>query len=76
VKSVAGSNLPATGIKLFNPDMDLRLCKLVEKYDLKGIFEIYDKLFEYHQLISRNTNLKAETMLEDFTIEWVTLSKK
>lgn len=67
---------PDTEIKLINPDMNQNLRKLVEKYDLKGIFKIYDILFEYHQLISRNTNLKAATMLEDFTIEWVKLSKK
>ena len=71
IKSAANSE-----IKLMNPDMSQRLSKLVEKYNLKEIFRIYDKLFEYHQLISRNSNLKAATMLEDFTIEWVTLSKK
>ena len=65
-----------TSLKLVNQDMNQRLSKLVEKHDLKGIFKIYDKLFEYHRLISWNTNLKASAMLEDFTIEWVSLSKR
>ncbi len=65
-----------TSQNLLNQDMNQRLSKLVDKYDLKGIFKIYDKLFEYHRLISRNTNLKSSAMLEDFTIEWVSLSKR
>ena len=71
LKSAANNS----SLNLVNQDMSQRLNKLVDKYDLKGIFKIYDKLFEYHRLISRNTNLKASAMLEDFTIEWVSLSK-
>ncbi len=72
-KVFANSN---NSLKLVNQDMIKKLTILAEKYDLKGIFQIHDKLFNYHKLVSANTNLKAATMLEDFTIEWVRLSKR
>ena len=65
-----------TGLKLVNQDMIERLNNLLKKYDLKEIFSIYDKLFEYHKLSSGNTSLKASTMCEDFTIEWIKLRKQ
>ena len=61
--------------KLVNQDLCERLHQLAKQYETKGIFNIYDKLFEYHRLISTNTSVKTSTMFEDLTVEWVNLRR-
>lgn len=57
-------------VKLVNKDLTERILKLTEHYEIKMIFRLLDKVFDYHQLTTKNSNIKPVTMYEEFTISW------
>lgn len=62
--------------QLANKDLIDRLRKLSEAIDIKSVINLYEKLFETHKLIARNTTLKSQTMCEEITLNWAKASRQ
>lgn len=66
--------LSDTPEELANQDLVDRLKKLSELIDISKVIQVYGRLFELHKLITRNTNLKPQTICEQITLEWATVN--
>jgi DNA polymerase-3 subunit delta' len=59
--------------ELANQDLIDRLKKLSELIDINKVIHVYGRLFELHKLVTRNTNLKPQTICEQITLDWATV---
>lgn len=57
-------------VNLVNKDFYERSLKLTEHFEVSKIFNLLDKVSEFHWLTTTNSNLKSVTMYEEFTISW------
>ncbi len=61
---------------LINHDYQNKLQRFAEQFDLHRLFKLLDLQNEAYQLVTGNTNVKAQGLLESIAIAWVKLGRR